>query len=175
MIRVGNIILSIMLAGLTILLFGLATITVNASYSAPHWGYFRLPVGLWPLAIKRGDWVQFTPPVKAEWPYVKQVRGVAGDTVDVQPDRIVTINGACVGVAKTHSFSGRIAAAIKPVTIDPAYFFVSTPHKDSHDSRYEEIGLIPSRAILARVWPLPNITWLGLRGNFALYDDSCAS
>ena len=77
-------------------------VTLNASWSAPHWGYARVPITFWPFDIKRGDWIQFTPPgvtppdvappgvtppVAAPWPYVKQVRGLPGDMVSVSAAR----------------------------------------------------------------------------------------
>ena len=147
-------------------LFGIAgtTLVINASWSAPHWGYARIPIYLWPFDIKRGDWIQFTPPVEAPWPYVKQVRGVAGDVVGVRDDRTVTVNGEPVGIAKTRSLDGRPLDVALPTIIPAGHHFVLAPHPDSHDSRYAEIGLIPGRAVMARVWPLPDIPVLGLEG-----------
>lgn len=138
--------------------------TLNASWSAPHWGYTRIPIAIWPFEVKRGDWIQFTPPVDAPWPYIKQVRGLAGDNVAVTPAREIFVGNSFVGHAKTHSLSGRVVDAISAGTIPAGHYFVAAPHPDSHDSRYAEIGLVPDGAILARVWPLPDIPWFGLEG-----------
>ena len=140
------------------------TITLNASYSADHWGYFRLPADIWPWPAQRGDWVQFTPPVEARWPYVKQIHGLPGDMVHVRDDRMVLVNGKSVGVAKTHDLTGRPVEAIAPGAVPADHLFVTAPHRDSHDSRYAEIGFIPFEAVMARVWPLPDIPALGLDG-----------
>ena len=74
------------------------------------------------------------------------------------------VNGAPVGVAKTHSRDGRPLAPIAPGTIPPGHFFLFADHPDSHDSRYAEIGLVPRARILGRAKPLPDIPWLGLKG-----------
>ena len=137
---------------------------VNATWSAPHWGYIRLPENLAPFAIAHGDWVAFTPPVDAPWPYVKQVRGMAGDVITVHPDRMVTVGGVPVGIATARSSTGRPVEAIAPGIIPDGRLFLAGPHPDSHDSRYAEIGLIPVSAVTARLLPLPDIPWLGLEG-----------
>ena len=48
------------------------------------------------------------------------------------------------------------------------------PHRDSHDSRYAEIGLIPMRAIKSLVWPLPDLPSLGLAGSLVTTSASAA-
>ena len=48
--------------------------------------------------------------------------------------------------------------------IPQAHYYVHADHTDSHDSRYEEIGLIPLERIRGRALPLPDIPWLGLEG-----------
>ena len=140
------------------------TLVINSSWSAPVWGFARVPVMLWPWPAQQGDWIQFTPPVDAPWPYVKQVRGTAGDVIAVRADRMVTINGVPVGIAKTHSLDGRPLDVVPDTIIPAGHHFVMGMHRDSHDSRYAEIGLVPDSAILARVWPLPDIPAIGLEG-----------
>ena len=55
---------------------------VNASTSDPAWGYFVLPLM---GAPKRGDLVLFDPPEAAgsPIPYMKRVRGLPGERVEV--------------------------------------------------------------------------------------------
>ena len=47
------------------------------------------------------------------------------------------------------------------------HYYVHADHADSHDSRYEEIGLIPLERIRGRALALPDVPWLGLKGPLA--------
>ena len=136
---------------------------VNASWSDKAWGYFVLPLVGEP---RRGDVVLFDPPEAAgsAVPYLKTVRGLPGDRVEVDAERRVSVNGVFVGTAKTHALDGRGLEAIGPGVIPPGRYYVHADHVDSHDSRYAEIGLIPQERIRGRAWALPDVPWLGLEG-----------
>ena len=139
---------------------------VNASTSDGAWGYFALPlIG----ASARGDLVLFDPPdgLGSPIPYLKRVRGLPGDRVEVDQERRIRVNGEFLGVAKTHALNGRALEAIGPGVIPPGHYYVHADHADSHDSRYKEIGLIPRERIRGRALPLPDIPWLGLKGPLA--------
>ena len=139
---------------------------VNASWSDGAWGYVVLPlVG----APGRGDAVVFDPPeaVGSPVPYLKTVRGVPGDRVEVDGRRRVRVNGRVLGAAKTHALDGRPLTMARPGVIPPARFYVHADHVDSHDSRYAEIGLVARERIRGRALPLPDIPWLGLEGPLA--------
>ena len=139
---------------------------VNASTSDGAWGYFVLPlIG----APKRGDLVLFDPPEAAgsPIPYMKSVRGLPGERVEVDGERRIRLNGEFIGTAKRRALDGRALEAIKPVVIPQAHYYVHADHVDSHDSRYEEIGLIPLERIRGRALPLPDVPWLGLKGPLA--------
>ena len=139
---------------------------VNASTSDPAWGYFVLPLlG----APERGDLVLFDPPEAAgsPIPYMKSVRGLPGERVEVDAERRVRLNGALLGTAKRRALDGRTLEAIKPVVIPQDHYYVHADHVDSHDSRYSEIGLIPRERIRGRAWALPDVPWLGLKGPLA--------
>ena len=139
---------------------------VNASWSDGAWGYFVLPL---PGEPQRGDAVLFDPPeaVGSAVPYLKTVRGLPGDRVEVDEDRRVSVNGAVLGIAKTHALDGRRLEAIGPGVIPPGRYYVHADHVDSHDSRYAEIGLVPQERIRGRAWALPDVPWLGLKGPLA--------
>ena len=79
-------------------------------------------------------------------------------------DGTVFLDGEPVGRAKAHALDGRPLAAIAPGTIPPGHFFLHADHRDSHDSRYAEIGLVPRGRILGRAIAMPDIPWLGLKG-----------
>ena len=46
----------------------------------------------------------------------------------------------------------------------PGHYYVHGDHRDSHDSRYAEIGFVPRARILGRAVALPDLPWLGLEG-----------
>ena len=139
---------------------------VNASWSDGAWGYLLLPL---PGAPQRGDAVVFDPPEAAGSvvPYLKTVRGLPGDRVELDGDRRVSVNGAVLGIAKTHARDGRKLEAATPGVIPPGRYYVHADHVDSHDSRYAEIGLVPRERIRGRALALPDIPWLGLQGPLA--------
>ncbi len=139
---------------------------VNASWSDGAWGYLVLPLRGVP---KRGDAVVFDPPeaLGSTIPYLKTVRGVPGDRVELDGDRRVSVNGAVLGIAKTHARDGRRLEPAARGTIPPAHYYVHADHADSHDSRYAEIGLVPRERIRGRALALPDIPWLGLEGPLA--------
>ena len=135
---------------------------VNASWSDDAWGYLVLPVG--EPAI--GDTVLFEPPasVGSRVPYLKTVRGLPGAVLTVDADRTVRIDGAPVARAKSHALDGRPLEAVRPGVIPQRRYYVHAGHRDSHDSRYAEIGLVPRNRILGRALALPDLPWLGLEG-----------
>ena len=139
---------------------------VNASWSDGAWGYLVLPLA---GAPERGDAVVFDPPEAAGSvvPYLKTVRGLPGDRVEMDGGRRVSVNGAVMGIAKTHARDGRKLEIATPGKIPPGHYYVHADHADSHDSRYAEIGLVPRERIVGRALALPAIPWLGLDGPLA--------
>ena len=139
---------------------------VNASWSDGSWGYVVLPLLGSP---RRGEAVIFDPPeaVGSPVPYLKTVRGLPGDRVEVDGKRRVRLNGEVVGAAKTHARDGRRLEMAAPGTIPPGRYYVHADHADSHDSRYAEVGLVERERIRGRALALPDIPWLGLEGPLA--------
>ena len=137
---------------------------VNASWSDGAWGYAAFP--LFGEDPKPADRVLFEPPgsVGSPVPYLKTVRGVPGMRVSVGTDRTVLLNDQPIGRAKAYALDGRPLAEIAPGTIPPGHFYLHADHRDSHDSRYAEIGLVPRGRILGRAIALPDIPWLRLKG-----------
>ncbi len=156
--------LAVMIA-LALLWLGAASrVHVNASWSDEAWGYAVFP--LFGQHPEIGDRVLFQPPdsVGSPVPYLKTVRGVPGMRIAVGIDGTVFLAGGAVGRAKAHALDGRPLEAIAPGTIPPGHFFLHADHRDSHDSRYAEIGLVPRGRILGRAMAMPDIPWLGLKG-----------
>ena len=139
---------------------------VNASWSDGAWGYLVLP---FPGTPQRGDTILLDPPeaVGSPIPYLKAVRGLPGEAVEVGGDRRVSVNGVVLGIAKAHSRDGRALEIARPGVIPPGHYYVHADHVDSHDSRYAEIGLVPRERIRGRALALPDIPWLGLDGPLA--------
>ena len=162
--RRRNIGLAVMIALAGLWLLAASRVHVNASWSDGSWGYAAFP--LFGENPEIGDRVIFEPPASlgAEAPYLKTVRGVPGDAVEIGRDRFASVGGVALGRAKTHALDGRPLAAIAPGTIPPRYFYLHGDHVDSHDSRYAEIGLVPRGRILGRAVALPDLPWLGLNG-----------
>ena len=162
--RRRHVALAVMIA-LSVLWLGLASrVHVNASWSDEAWGYAAFP--LFGGDPEIGDRVLFNAPdsVGSEVPYLKTVRGVPGMTVSVDADGTVRLDEVPAGRAKTHALDGRPLAAIAPGVIPPGRFYVHADHVDSHDSRYEEIGLVPRGRILGRAIAMPDLPWIGLEG-----------
>ena len=154
-------------AALAVVWLALASrVYVNASWSNGAWGYLVLPLTGPP---QRGDAVLFDPPEAAgsPIPYLKTVRGLPGDRVELDSGRRVSVNGAVLGIAKTHARDGRALEKAAPGVIPPGRYYVHADHADSHDSRYAEIGLVPRERIRGRAMALPDIPWLGLEGPLA--------
>jgi len=135
---------------------------VNTSWSDDAWGYLVLPLAEPAL----GDTVLFEPPgiPGAAVPYLKTVRGVPGAVVTVDADRTVRVDGVAMGRAKTLALDGRALEAIGPGVIPEGRYYLHADHRDSHDSRYAEIGLVSGERILGQAVALPDIAWLGLEG-----------
>ena len=159
--RIGLAVL-VALAGLWLL--AASRVHVNASWSDEAWGYAAFP--LFGEDPEIGEALLFEPPesVNAPVPYLKTVRGLPGAIVSVDPGRTVRIDGIAVGRAKTHALDGRTLAPIAPGTIPSGHYFLHADHPDSHDSRYEEIGLVPRSRVLGRAVALPDLPWIGLEG-----------
>lgn len=90
---------------------------------------------------------RFLPPGLNFVSFRKKIVGLPGDEVQVDATRLVSIkryNGThqVIGVAKEFSMTGVPLIAITPGVIPVGYVAVAGDHKDSFDSRYEEIGLV---------------------------------
>ncbi len=85
---------------------------------------------------------------RPETVFVKKVKGLPGQTVTVNEDRIVHIDGQPVAKAREQSRSGLPLQPIEGGVIPEGKVFVWTPHEDSYDSRYADIGLVDSARLI---------------------------
>ncbi len=106
---------------------------------------------------KRGDVIAFYPPSNRFYPermfFVKKAIGLPGDSVTRQ-EQDFFINGRWVAMAKTHSRSGKPLTPGPEGTIPEGSWFVWTPHPDSYDSRYADIGWISKDRVIGRAMRL---------------------
>ena len=125
---------------------------INASPSLPYWALWTTK-GAVP---QRGDIILFVPPPspllqahfgKEPKPFGKVVTGLPGDVV-TRKDHAFFVNGRQVATAKPKSRRGELLALGPTGTVPKGCYFVTTPHKDSFDSRYAAIGWVCKSRIL---------------------------
>ena len=136
---------------------------LNATWSLPEWGWFRVPVVFVGDDFKIGDRVEFENPIETPWTSVKIIKGLEGQVVTVDGQRVF-LDGEYVATAKTHARDGRELEVTKGGVVPAGKAFVLGSHRDSWDSRYEEIGFIPLDGVLSKLYVLPDVHWLGLDG-----------
>ena len=131
---------------------------INASASLPNWAFWVDRSG----RSERGSHVAFLPRSNsvvtahfgAKPPmFVKLVYGVAGDRVSRKGRRIF-LNDRAVGLAKPVSRKGIALTPVSAGIVPDACFYVGTPHPDSFDSRYAEIGLVCGDRIVGTARPV---------------------
>jgi len=134
-------------------------ILINWTPSLP---FLVLYVDYFDRSLGRGDLIVYTfEGVAAErdypglrhQPFFKRVVGLPGDSVTVL-DREVSVNGAPVGRAKTHTFDRRPLDPIDATVIPPGFLYVQGTSPDSFDSRYRTSGLVRQQDVKVKVRPL---------------------
>ncbi len=107
---------------------------------------------------QRGDIIVFEYPLDTSVDYVKRVIGVPGDTVEVDADGQVTVNG----VAINEPYVNDLDNPYEPETITlkaNQYFVLGDNRGDSSDSR--DWGPVPAQDIIGKAtlvyWPFSDI------------------
>jgi len=83
--------------------------------------------------------------------FIKIVGGISGDeVVTKEKDFYITnqFGDKFIGTAKTVSLKGQPLTMSDSGIIPPHYYFAYTTHKDSYDSRYQQIGLVNETQII---------------------------
>lgn len=92
-------------------------------------------------------------PFKKGLTLIKEIAGRPGDTIEVR-GRDIYVNGRFISRAKERSLIGAplpvLNTAGSPFTIPKGFYYMHAPHKDSLDSRYSLLGLVPERDIIGR-------------------------
>ena len=127
---------------------------LDDSPSMPGWLYLCTRNA--PKILMLGDKIILDNPIHENGTRIlKIVGGLPGDAIHVENGREFTVAGNFRGFAKRHARDGRpLKPFSAPSSIPPGYVFITTPHTDSYDSRYEEIGLRPIASIHAKAWRL---------------------
>ena len=84
---------------------------------------------------------------------LKIAKATAGDSVDTSGYQL-KINDKPSGLIKRHLLNGTPMYRTKSQTIPDGYYFAWSPHKDSYDSRYQSVGLVPEKQILGKAYVL---------------------
>lgn len=86
-------------------------------------------------------------PANTEVPFRKKIVGLPGDEIQIDAQRQVFVNRkngqrVLIGAAKPFSKTGVPLAIVSAGVIPTGYVAVAGDHKDSFDSRYQDVGLI---------------------------------
>ena len=105
--------------------------------------------------VHTGDLVAFKAPDtafadnKAKPDMVKIVLGTVGDRVTTDGENVYVTR---VIPLKKYSLMGRALQPIGDIELSDEEYFVFTPHEDSYDSRYAEIGIVSTDQIIGKAW-----------------------
>jgi len=131
------------------------TLYLNQTESLPN-KFFLIKKGSLPK--NRGDYIAFKPKNNRYYKgktFVKIVGGMPKDNLEKYSNRNLSINKGPLLKAKEKSLRGDVLEVIEFEGVIPAKnYFVYTSHKDSYDSRYEEIGLINENEIIGTATPI---------------------
>ena len=119
---------------------------------------------------QRGDVIVFQYPLDTSKNFVKRVIGVPGDTVTIDTNGTVSVNGKPLN--EPYVYQQLCPCDAKSVTLHADQYFVLGDHRgDSDDSR--DWGAVPRKDIIGKAalvyWPLPDIhllhDWSGIFTN----------
>ena len=108
--------------------------------------------------IKRGDIVVFDVDFQSD-PLVKRVIAIGGDTVEINNDGNVYVNGVALEEdyieGKTYAIDSTIS-----ITVPEGHVFCLGDHRmNSHDSRFDDIGTVPLENIRGKCFLIAGADW----------------
>ena len=130
-------------------------------YSLDGWPTQNLSIG---RPVERGDVVVFYYPNEPSTRYVKRVIGVPGDSVRIDGDGNVFVNGARIDEPYLSGEYTQWPISMPSTEVKDHYYFVLGDNRDnSSDSR--SWGLVPEKYICGeavfRFWPITDIGMVG--------------
>ncbi len=85
---------------------------------------------------------------------IKQIIGLEGDVISVNDRGEVWVNHKRVGIPCALASDGSALMPIEPQIIPEGRVFLYSAHLRGFDSRYQELGLVPSASLEGWVIPL---------------------
>jgi conjugal transfer pilin signal peptidase TrbI len=82
---------------------------------------------------------------------LKQIVGQGGDMVHYDAQGNLWVNQQKIGKPHPQDSKGQVLQPLKPQAIPRDHVFVYSPHDQSFDSRYQEVGLVPVSALQGKV------------------------
>jgi signal peptidase I len=130
-------------------------------YSLDGWPTQDLSIG---RPVERGDVIVFYYPNDPSTRYVKRVIGVPGDSVRIDGDGHVYVNGEAIAEPYLSGEYTQWPVSMSSTTVKDHYYFVLGDNRDnSSDSR--SWGLVPEKYICGeavfRFWPITDIGPVG--------------
>lgn len=102
---------------------------------------------------------------------VKRVIALGGDTVDIDEDGAISVNGEMLTETYIAAPGGE-SDVVYPLTVPEGELFVMGDHRAfAVDSRSRVFGTVPAQSVAGRpvaiVWPVYDLKWLGWPGRDA--------
>lgn len=130
-----------------------ARLAFNGSASLP--GVLYLVLAHQP--VQRDQLIAFFPPHNPYYRdgmyFVKQAKGVGGDHIERRGADFF-VNGQHLATAKARSLKGLPLQPGPEGVLPEGFYWVWTPHPDSYDSRYADVGWIAPDRVLGRAYRL---------------------
>ena len=82
---------------------------------------------------------------------IKEIAGTSGDKLTYDQDGALWVGHRKIGKPKRRRSNGRILTPIAAGVIPEGYVFLKGDHTRSFDSRYQELGLVPQKALQGRL------------------------
>lgn len=136
---------AVIYSSLEVMGFGLR---FNSSNSLPFYAFYSFKS----KEAKRDMYVAIKHPA-SEIKLAKQIKGIAGDEINIDGD-FIKVKGETLGIILKTGRSGQTLTPIKEGIIPKGHVFVYASHPQSFDSRYEDFGLISVDQIVEVLWPI---------------------
>lgn len=136
---------------------------VNLSHSLPGILYL---VDKSKLEAQRGDLIAFWfdgtdlpvyPRSKGPYRFLKLVKGVESDIIKIDNSEgvpVMYVNNEMIGTVLSETKDGYAVHPLQARSVPQGYYFVAGIDPRSFDSRYEEVGLVPTKKIIGVAYRL---------------------
>ena len=108
--------------------------------------------------IERGDIVVFDVDFQSD-PLVKRVIAIGGDTVEINNDGNVYVNGVALEEDYIEGKTYAIDSTISITVPEGHVFCLGDNRMNSHDSRFDDIGTVPLENIRGKCFLIAGVDW----------------